>query len=127
MAVGSVISAVLLSSGKSVGPSIAPFFSDQPCIKVVITELLWLDSGPSLLTLLCFLSLPGVSARRWLLPLGGERAQCVLRGVSWHPLVPTQVSYTTPNNALTWSVCCSSFSGAHWRARPASPSSSLVV
>lgn len=79
MAVVSVISAVLLSSVKSVGPSIAPFFSDQPSIKVVITELLWLDSGPSLLTLLCFLSLPGLLAWRWLLPLGGERVQCVLQ------------------------------------------------
>lgn len=48
MAVVSVLSAVLLSSVKSVGPSIAPFFSDQPAIKVVITELLWLGSGPSL-------------------------------------------------------------------------------
>lgn len=79
MAVVSVISAVLLSSVKSVGPSIAPFFSDQPSIKVVITELIWLDSGPSLLTLLCFLSLPGLLEWRWLLPLGGERAQRVLQ------------------------------------------------
>lgn len=82
MAVVSVSSAVLLSSVKSVGPSIAPFFSDQPSIKVVIMELLWLDSGPSLLTLLCFLSLPGLLEWRWLgwlLPLSGERAQCVLQ------------------------------------------------
>lgn len=78
MAVVSVISAVLLSSVKSVGPSITPFFRDQPSVKVVIAELLRLDSGPSLLTLLCFLSLPGLLAWRWLLPLGGERAQCVL-------------------------------------------------
>lgn len=79
MAVVSVISAVLLSSVKSVGPSIAPFFSDQPSIKVVITELIWLDSGPSLLTLLCFHSLPGLLEWRWLLPLDGERAQRVLQ------------------------------------------------
>lgn len=81
MAVVSVTSAVL-SSVESVGPSIAPFFSDQPSVKVVITELLWLDSGPSLLTLLCFLSLPGHLEWRWqgwLLPLGGERAHCVLQ------------------------------------------------
>lgn len=40
---------------KSIGPPIDPFFSDQPFIKVVIIKLLWLDSGPSLLILLCFL------------------------------------------------------------------------
>lgn len=89
MAVTSVTSAVLLSSVKSVGPSIAPVLSDQPSVKVVITELLWLESGPSLLTLLCFLSPPGLLEWRWLgglLPLGGERAQCVLRrrvGIPW--------------------------------------------
>lgn len=57
MAVISVTSAVLLSSVNSVGPSIAPFFSDQPSVKVVIMELLWLESGPSLLTLFFVFSL----------------------------------------------------------------------
>lgn len=57
MAIVSVNSTVLFLSAllKSIGPPIDPFFSDQPSIKVVIIKLLWLDSGPSLLILLCFL------------------------------------------------------------------------
>lgn len=68
MAVVSVSSAVLFLSAllKSIGPPIEPFFSDQPSIKVVIIKLLWLDSGPSLLILLCFLFLRGLLEWRWL-------------------------------------------------------------
>lgn len=57
MAIVSVSSTVLFLSAllKSIGPPIDPFFSDQPSIKLVIIKLLWLDSGPSLLILLCFL------------------------------------------------------------------------
>lgn len=78
MAIVSVSSTVLFLSAllKSIGPPIDPFFSDQPSIKVVIIKLLWLDSGPSLLILLCFLFLCGLLEWRclgWFLPLGSEK------------------------------------------------------
>lgn len=63
---------------KSIGPPIDPFFSDQPSIKVVIIKLLWLDSGPSLLILLCLLFICDLLEWRWwgwFLPPGSERAQ----------------------------------------------------
>lgn len=78
MAIVPVSSAVLFLSAllKSIGPPTDPFFSDQPSIEVVIIKLLWLDSGPGLLILLCFHC--GLLEWGWLgcfLPLGSERAQ----------------------------------------------------
>lgn len=100
---------------KSIGPPIDTFFGDQPSVKVVIIKLLWLDSGPSLLILLCFLFLCGLLEWRWLgcfLPLGSKRAQgsvCpseVFERLRWQPQVQAQISCRTASNALTWSTYC---------------------
>lgn len=98
----------------TLGPLIDPFISVRPWIKVVVIKPLWLDSGPSP-WVLCVLSFFAVCYSRggrdglYHGAAKGLTAEWVPRGfsggVSWQPQVETQVNYTTPSDALTWSMC----------------------